>query len=208
MPKQTLKRFMPTPARIREFKVLHVLGEWIYQPNLWHITRMSSSRAFFIGLFTAFLPLPSQMVVAALLSNWLRANLPISVASTWVTNPLTMGPIFYMAYRIGATVMGEVPQSNEFELTWDWITHGFLSIWQPFLLGCLLCGFFCGSLGFFSINYLWRWRAVRAWRARRDRRKLRLAETSRAVERRLAAGTQPAGRDKEPPGSTSPPSQG
>lgn len=207
MPKETLKRFMPTPARLRKLKVLHVLGDWIYQPNLWHITRMSSSRAFFIGLFVAFMPFPLQMVAAALLSIWLRANLPIAVGLCWITNPVTIGPIFYMSYRVGAAVIGEIPQSPEFELSWEWITHGFLTIWQPFLLGCLLCGFFFGSLGYFSINYLWRWNAIRAWRARRDRRQLRLAEANRDVELRLAEEKRRAEQDKAPPESTSPPSQ-
>ena len=44
--------------------------------------------------------------------------------------------------------------------------------WQPFLLGCLLCGLFFGSMGYFVINILWRWRVHRHWQARKKRREM------------------------------------
>ncbi len=70
---------MPSAARMREFRSLHLLGDWIYETNLWHINRYSASMAFFVGLFSAFMPIPGQMVLAALLAMLLRCNLPISV---------------------------------------------------------------------------------------------------------------------------------
>ena len=117
------------------------------------------------------------MVLAALLSIWLRANLPLAVALCWITNPLTMGPIFYLAYRIGATAMGVTPGVVEFELSWEWITHGLLAIWQPFLLGCFICGLFFGSLGYFVISMLWRWRVATHWAQRKRQRQEQKAET-------------------------------
>lgn len=203
MPKKTLKRLMPTPARLRQVKGLHLLGDWIYQPNLWHINRTSSSRAFFIGLFVAFVPLPSQMILAALLSILLRGNLPLAVGLCWITNPVTIPPIFYLAYRVGSAVMGVTPQAVQFALTWEWLTHGLLAIWQPFLLGCLVCGFFFGSLGYFTMNYLWRWKAMNAWRARRTRRKLKMAQANRDVELRLAEAPPHDAPDKAPRENTS-----
>ena len=37
----------------------------------------------------------------------LRANVPVAVASTLVTNPVTFGPIYYAAWRVGSTILGE-----------------------------------------------------------------------------------------------------
>ena len=76
MPKKTLKSLIPSPARIREIKSLRILGDWVYASNLWHINRYSASMAFFVGLFVAFMPIPSQMVMAAVLAVLLRCNLP------------------------------------------------------------------------------------------------------------------------------------
>lgn len=94
MPKKTLKSLIPSVARIREIKSLGILGDWIYATNLWHINRYSASMAFFVGLFTAFMPIPGQMLLAASLALLLRCNLPLSVALVWVTNPLTMPALF------------------------------------------------------------------------------------------------------------------
>jgi uncharacterized protein (DUF2062 family) len=206
MRKDTLKRFIPTPTRLRQIKALHVLGDWIYQPNLWHINRHSSATAFFVGFFCAFIPLPSQMIIAAFLSIWLRCNLPLAVALCWITNPVTIPPIFFLAYKVGAVVMGVPPQSVQFELSWEWITHGFLAIWQPFLLGCLLCGVFFGCLGYFVVSTLWRWGVLRRWRARRLRRRRLIKKTIRDVKLRQEEVAQRAGQDTEPQKSTLSPS--
>jgi uncharacterized protein (DUF2062 family) len=170
MPKKALKSIIPTPARMREIKSLHVLGEWIYASNLWHINRYSASMAFFVGLFVAFIPVPGHMLIAALLAVRLRCNLPLSVALVWITNPVTMPAIFFLAYKIGALIMGVPVQPISFEPSVYWLSHKLAAIWQPFLLGCLLCGLFFGCLGYFVLSMLWRWRVAHHWRERKRRR--------------------------------------
>lgn len=170
MPKHTLKQLIPHPSRVREIKVLGLLGEWIYQPNLWHINRYSASMAFFIGLFVAFVPLPGQIIIAALLAILLRCNLPLSISLIWVTNPLTMPALYYLAYRVGALLLNVPLKPMRFQLSWEWVTSSLYIIWQPFLLGCLVCGLFFGSLGYFVISMLWRWRVARHWKQRQARR--------------------------------------
>ena len=54
------------------------------------------------------------MLLAALIAIWLKVNLPLSVALVWVSNPITMGPMFYFAYKLGALLMGEEPTVDEF----------------------------------------------------------------------------------------------
>jgi uncharacterized protein (DUF2062 family) len=205
MPKKTIKRLLPTPGKLRKIKSLDVLGEWIYEPNLWHINRFSTSSAFFVGLFVAFIPLPSQMVIACLLSVWLRCNLPLAVALSWVTNPLTMGPMFWFAYKLGALVMGETTNVEQFAISWEWLQTGLVAIWQPFLLGCLLCAFFFGSLGYFVIQVLWRWQVVQRWEARQERRRVRLEQATRDVALRQEAISQPDEPDTRQQENTTPP---
>ncbi len=205
MPKDTFKRYIPTPGKLRQIKSLQILGEWIYQPNLWHINRNSTSTAFFVGLFVAFVPLPAQMIIAAFLAIWFSCNLPLAVGLCWISNPITMPPIFYFAYKVGAVVMGVPPQNVQFELSWEWISTGLVAIWQPFLLGCLLCGFFFGSLGYFTIQVLWRWQAVQRWEARRERRRITIDKASRDVALRQAVIEQRDGQDTETPGNTTTP---
>jgi len=176
MPKHTLKQLVPSPARIRKIKALGIFGEWIYQPNLWHINRYSASMAFFVGLFVAFVPLPGQMLIAALLAILMRCNLPLSVSLIWITNPLTMPAIFFLAYKVGALLIDVPVKFVKFHLSWEWVTSSLVAIWEPFLLGCLVCGLFFGSLGYFVISMLWRWRVVSHWKARAAKRRARADE--------------------------------
>lgn len=173
MPRKTLKRWLPTPHRIREIGTLGVLGDWIYQGNLWHINRYSAAMGCFVGIFVAFLPLPGQMLLAAILAILLRCNLPLSVALVWITNPVTMPPIFYLSYRLGALLIDVPVQVTAFELSLEWISARIGVLWQPLLLGSLLSGLLCGSLGYTAVSLLWRWRIARKWQSRRQQRAAR-----------------------------------
>lgn len=175
MPRKRLRRWLPSPARVRSMQSLRVLGEWIYQPNLWHINRYSASMGMFTGLFVAFLPLPGQMPLAALLAVLLRCNLPLSVALVWVTNPVTMPAIFYLAYRVGALLIDSHVPLPAFEMSLSWLESRLHTIWQPLLLGSVLCGLLVGSLGYFVVNLLWRIHVIHHWRQRRQRRAQRSA---------------------------------
>ncbi len=187
MPKKTLKSITPSVERMRQIKSLAVLGDWIYATNLWHINRYSASMACFVGLFVACMPIPGQMVAAASLALLFRCNLPLSVGLVWITNPVTMPAIFYLAYKLGAMVIDVPMQQTSFELSYHWLTHSLSAIWQPFLLGCLLFGLFFGSLGYFVINTLWRLRVARMLRERKRRQKraaklIKKAEKAKGME--------------------------
>ena len=175
MPKKTLKSIVPSPARMQKIQSLRLLGDWIYATNLWHINRYSASMAFFVGLFVAFMPIPGQMVVAALMAVLLSCNLPLSVGLVWITNPVTMPAIFYMSYKVGALLIDVPVKDVEFELSFYWLTHSLSAIWKPFLLGCLISGLFFGSLGYFVLSMLWRWRVSYHWHQRKKQRRAREA---------------------------------
>ena len=172
MGRKVIKRLMPDPEWVKEHKSLRFMGTLLHDPNLWHLTRHSVSVAAFIGIFVAFLPFPTQMIIAAGLALLFRANLAISVVLVWISNPLTMPPLFYFAYRVGHWVMGSsAGESFEFELSWDWIMASLSANWQPFVLGCLLCGLFFGLLATSLVRLWWRWHTASRWEERRKRRR-------------------------------------
>ncbi|MCV6609493.1 MAG: DUF2062 domain-containing protein [Amphritea sp.] len=169
MPRKLIKKYMPDEGKLKSNRYLSWLGDHIHDPNLWHLTRKSVSRAFFVGLFCAFIPLPSQMLIAAIAALFVRSNLPISVGLVWLTNPITIPPMFYFAYWIGTLILGVELQQVEFELSLEWFTNGLSQIWLPLILGSLVCSIVSGALGYFMMQRFWVWHVNNSWKKRKNR---------------------------------------
>ena len=62
----------------------------MHDTKLWGFKRTSVARGCAIGLFCCMIPMPLQMLLAAAIALVWKANIPLSVALVWVSNPLTM----------------------------------------------------------------------------------------------------------------------
>ena len=167
MPRRLLKKYLPNPKEIKENKYLSIFGTLLHNPNLWHLNRKSVAKAFAIGLFCAWIPVPFQMVIAAGFAIVAHGNLPVSVALVWLTNPVTMPPMFYGAYKLGSWVMSVPEKPFEMELSMQWLLHETMLIWKPFLLGCFISGIVFSIVGYFGITAFWHWQVKRRWHARK-----------------------------------------
>lgn len=167
MAKRIIQRLFPNHRAVKEHKALRFLGRWLHDPSLWHLNRRSVAGAFAVGLFMAFVPFPAQMVGAALLAILFRVNLAISVALVWLTNPLTIPPMFYFAYLVGTWILGTpAPHGGNFHLTAAWFQAEFSHIWRPLLLGSFVVGSTLATSGYFAIRMLWRMHVIHRWRQR------------------------------------------
>ena len=172
MPKKFIKRYMPDHNKIRQHPHLNkIFGTLLHDPNLLHLNRRSVSGAFFIGLFMAFVPMPFQMIPAAALAIYFRTNLPISIGLVWVSNPITIPPIFYFCYKVGAWILATPVQAVEFTLSSEWFAHELAAIWEPFLLGCFVVSTTASLAGGFGIRLLWRVNVAKQMQARKERRR-------------------------------------
>jgi uncharacterized protein len=170
MPRRLIKRVMPDPETIRRHKSLQCLGSLLEKRRLWRLNRHSVALACLTGLFVAFIPVPFQMLLAAVLAIGIHANLPISVALVWVTNPLTMPPIFFGAYKVGAWMLGMPATVSDFHMTAEGFLHSLAMIWKPFLVGCLVSGLAVGLVGYIASHLLWRGYVVYRYRRRQHQR--------------------------------------
>lgn len=184
MPRRLLRRHLPDVGRIRGQAGLGVLARLLEDPFLLHLNRRSVAGGVAVGLFVAFLPMPGQMVVAALLAVLLRVNLVISVVLVWVSNPLTIPPMFYFAYVVGTWLLGSPVVHTAFEPTLAWVLHEFTQIWQPLLLGSLAIGTLVSLAGYGAVNLLWRAHVAR---------ELKRRQIGRA---RVARGRSPSGEPR------------
>ena len=171
MPRKTIRRWLPTPSKTPDTKVRRWLGPLLDDPNLLHLNRHSVSGAFFIGLFCAFLPIPGQVILASLMAFWLRCNLPISVILIWVSNPVTIPPMMILLYKFGQFILGNDTAILAFEFTWAWFAEQGIAVYLPIALGGVIAGLVVGTLGYFSVQFLWRWKVINNWEARKERRR-------------------------------------
>lgn len=177
MPRRTLKRLLPEARYFRKEKSLRHLGDLLHNPDLWHLNRNKVAAAVSVGLFMAFVPLPFQMLLAAAAAILIGCNLPVAVLVVWVSNPITMPPLFFAAYKVGARLLGEVARPVQFEMSINWLLTTLGTIWQPFLLGCLVLGVISAILGNIAARVLWRLHIIRRWRERKARRLKRTSTT-------------------------------
>ena len=176
MPKDLIKKYLPDPDAIRQNKSLQFLGPLAHEPNLWHLNRHSVSKAFAIGLFWACIPMPFQMVAAALCAIRFSANLPLSLVLVWISNPVTMPPIFYTEYILGAWIL-DIPASPfEYELSFAWLKEKLYEIGIPMYFGSVILGSVLSIGGYFTIGQIWKRAILRKWHHRIEERKARNQE--------------------------------
>ncbi len=88
------------PKRSRRIRLYRRAASWLLK---YRGSPYSIAMGFAAGLFVALTPTVGiQMLLGAGLAHLLKANRALPVALAWITNPFTMGPIFYFNYRIGA----------------------------------------------------------------------------------------------------------
>jgi len=149
----------------------------LHDHRLWSVRRKTVVPAFALGLFIAFMPVPGHFLIAALGALALRINIPVAFITTLVSNPVTMGPMYYLCYQVGLALLGMPPRPFEFEMSMAWLGNQFLTIWQPLLLGCFLIGTVVAVSGYVGLDLLWRASIAdylakrRAARAARESRK-------------------------------------
>lgn len=173
MPRHLIKRYTPDPRTLKEHKHLRHLGAWLHDENLWHLNRRSVAGGVAAGLFWAMIPMPMQMLAAAFTAVLFRINMPISVALVWLTNPITMPPIFYAAFQVGTWLLGDSANAGEFQMSLEWITAELNAIWKPLYLGGVVLGTVLGFLGYCVMRIYWRWHVINRYKKRLHRKRTR-----------------------------------
>ena len=155
MAKQLFRKFLPHRDVITKNRWIKRLGPRLQDPALWHVNRRSVPYGLALGMFCAFIPVPFQMGIAALGAILFRVNILVAVPTVWISNPVTMPPLFYFCYLVGVNVLGGETVHFDFELSFQWLLTELAAIWQPFLLGCFLVGAACALMSFVLIRILW-----------------------------------------------------
>jgi uncharacterized protein (DUF2062 family) len=185
MAREFFRRLLPSPGAVRSNRFVRWLGPWLQHPALWHVDRRGIAMGFAIGLFFGLLIPVAQILFAVVFAVVLRANLPVAIVSTLVTNPFTFAPIYFLAYRLGAMLLGEAPAPiSEADLDTDidttvsgvvdyvrFLLDKVAVLGEPLLLGLVVLATSAALLGYALIMLLWRLNVAARWRQRNGRRR-------------------------------------
>ncbi len=156
---------LPTREVLAAHPWLKPIAKSLLDPQLWRVHHEAVARGVAVGTFWAFAIPFAQVVVAALHCTWWRANIPVAAAMTMVTNPLTIGFWLWLAYQLGAAVMGEplnspVSQSGG---PFGWLVE----FGWPTVIGMGIFAVGGAASGYLGVKLVWR---LRIWFKRRLRR--------------------------------------
>jgi uncharacterized protein (DUF2062 family) len=171
-----VKKFLPASDKVAQHKLLRWLGPTLTRPSLWQINRRSIALGLAIGVFFGLLIPLAQIPFAAVLAVILRANLPMAVGSTLVTNPFTFAPVYFLAYQFGVFILGDSgPEITEEMLSEQMSQISVTSVgWldrigdvaAPLFTGLLIFACAGAVLCYVTVSLLWRLAVVLRYRKR------------------------------------------
>ena len=137
------------------------------------MNRRSVPRGVALGLFVAVIIPVMHTVIAAILAIPARANVAVAALFTLIVNPLTIPPLYYAAYRIGAwelrhdaTLVNPAAAerfSSELSRLLFWIHEAS----GPIAVGVLTIAFGAAVIGYGASTLAWRFWSRSRWQRRR-----------------------------------------
>ncbi len=191
MPKKFLRRVLPTRETIERIPISRRFTHRLDRAGLWDVEREPVALGLAIGVLCGMIPGPLQMIAAVTLACLLRVNLPMAIIGTFLTNPITIVPIYMLAYGIGQSLSGtgqwhELPAMPVTDWTqiltsiqaWiAWVG----SLGTPWLVGMLILALSLAALSYCSVQLIWR--VCRSWSLRclQIQRKQRNEQVNKAM---------------------------
>jgi len=148
MIRKTLKK----TSKSEKFKSF--IKKYKVPPEYLSTNRKMVSRAVFLGIFIAFIPMPMQMVAVLAFIPFFKFNVPIALAMCWLSNPFTMPPMYYVEYLTGSFFLGS--EIAHVEMSVEWFGENIDNIFIPLYTGTLFFSIVGSSLAYWLVNHFWR----------------------------------------------------
>lgn len=183
---------MPTREGLAGNKYLKPFAGRILRSELWRFNRRSVPRGVALGMLAAVFPV-AQTLVAAVFALPVRANVPIAVLTTFLTNPITTPFLLAAAYKVGQWTLridsltygrplNAVAHSDHGETWMEWLTGNAGLIAMNTGVGLVIIAIVSAAVGYLVASFGWRWWIARKWRQRAKRRDKKVNAESGSLE--------------------------
>lgn len=157
--------WLPTRQELMDKPWMGPFRAHLANDRLWELERQNVARAVAIGLFVGLLLPAAQAVAAIALAVMLRGHVMVSLACTFVSNPLTFPPIYWAAYKIGGLMLPTGAMAAHLNLQEGaWMDPAWLLGWAkaaggPTALGLVTLATAAAVLGYLTVMVAWRQRS-------------------------------------------------
>lgn len=121
-----------------------------------------------VGMFIGMTPtVGAQMILVMLfayaVNPFLRFNRTAALVTVYISNPLTVVPLYWFCYRIGTMFVGgslkreefsHILEYNNFQEWWGTVTDLFVHVGKPLFLGSLLVATVCALVTYPAMHWL------------------------------------------------------
>ena len=149
-------------------KLKEFIKKYKVAPEFLSTNRKMVSRAVFIGLFIAFIPMPMQMLLVIAMIPFFKFNVPIALAMCWLSNPFTMPGMYYVEYITGAFLTGSDPLVVEVSV--EWFSNNINDIFVDLYVGTFFYATIGSLIGWWLVNHFWKSSVKRDKKLHRDDR--------------------------------------
>lgn len=164
--KKFVSKWLPAPETIHSSRLLRWLGPLLHRPWLWQFNRRTVPKSVAIGVFWGFLVPVLQSIGAVVCAILFRANIPVAIVSTLISNPFTYAPIFILAYQLGTLILGQPPDPASIAAMEDTVLpiepaslfswHAVGDVAKPMFLGLSIFAVVGAVISYFLTIALWR----------------------------------------------------
>jgi len=164
---------VPTREQLEQNRWIRPFAHHVLRSDLWRFNRRSVPRGMALGLFVGIMIPLAHFITAALLAVFVRANIPVALAATFIGFPAFLPVIIYAADKVGnfllrvdaMTVVAPVSQTMQATET-DHLLTILTQKGPTVAFGMFVIATVLAAIGYLFSSFFWRWR-VGTKRARR-----------------------------------------
>jgi uncharacterized protein (DUF2062 family) len=147
-------RHIPRKKHLAGGRLHRLLGEEFFAADLWKPTRRGIAGGLALGLLVGLTPtMGVQLFIAGICAYALKVNIPVALASTFITNPLTAAFIYPLEYELGLRLAG-APELSELA-GYSGMLRNFVRHAKPLWVGSLVAGSVLAATAYGLVSLLW-----------------------------------------------------
>ncbi len=183
-------KHIPTSESIQENRFLKPFSRYLHHHFLWQFNRRGVAGGLAVGLFVGILIPFAQVLFGTIGAIVLRVNLPIAAFATFATNPFTVPPLYYAAYKLGNAVIGSdeaasgaasatlgagmfnkvVNEQGEVAHWYDNLIAWVQTVGPELMTGLAIIAVVSAVAGYVLVNVVWHLQARYRWHKRMSRK--------------------------------------